>query len=40
MENYRLLRKEQVKFPERDPTEKFMIDFDGMVSPVFLAMEG
>ena len=29
METYRLLRKEKVKFPKRDPTEKFMINFEG-----------
>ena len=29
MENYRLLRKEKIEFPKRDPTEKFMINFDG-----------
>ncbi len=27
-------------FPERDPNHKFMINFQGQVSPVFLAMEG
>lgn len=26
---------EGVKFPPRDPNEKFMIKFKGMVSPVF-----
>jgi len=37
---YRNLRKDSVMFPERDPNQKFMINFQGQVSPVFLAMEG
>jgi hypothetical protein len=37
---YRILRKESVKFPERDPNMKYMINFKGSISPVFLAMEG
>jgi len=36
---YRNLRKDGVLFPERDPNQKFMINFQGQVSPVFLAME-
>jgi len=36
---YRNLRKDGVMFPERDPNQKFMINFQGQVSPVFLAME-
>lgn len=39
-EAYRVLRKEGVKFPERDPNMKYMINFKGSISPVFLAMEG
>lgn len=39
MATYRLLRKEKIEFPKRDPTEKFMINFDGEQSPVYLAME-
>nr|ADD95708.1 hypothetical protein [uncultured organism MedDCM-OCT-S01-C7] len=39
MANYRLLRKEKVEFPKRDPTEKFMINFDGTESPVYASME-
>jgi hypothetical protein len=49
-EAYRVLRKEGintlvtlnglgVKFPDRDPTMKYMINFQGTISPVFLAME-
>jgi hypothetical protein len=37
---YRNLRKDSIMFPERDPNQKFMINFQGQVSPVFLAMEG
>jgi len=40
MESYRKLRKEKIEFPKRDPTEKFMINFEGTKSPVYLAMEG
>jgi len=38
-EAYRTLRKEGVKFPERDPNERFMMNFQGTISPVFLAMD-
>lgn len=34
MENYRLLRKEGIEFPPRDKSQKFMIQFKGVVSPV------
>lgn len=27
-----------IKFPDRDPNEKFMMNFQGQVSPIFLAM--
>lgn len=37
---YRNLRKDGVQFPERDPNQKTIINFQGQVSPVFLAMEG
>jgi hypothetical protein len=46
---YRTLRKEGkfftlllisgVRFPERDPNNKYMISFKGQISPIFLAME-
>ena len=36
---YRQLRKEKVEFPKRNPNEKFMINFEGVQSPVYLAME-
>ena len=39
MNTYRLLRKEKIDFPKRDPTQKFMINFEGKKSPVYLAME-
>jgi len=38
-EAYRTLRKEGVKFPDRDPNEKFMMNFQGTISPIFLAMD-
>jgi hypothetical protein len=38
-ELYRILRKEGVKFPDRDPNEKFMMNFQGTISPIFLAMD-
>lgn len=28
-----------VKFPDRDPNEKFMMNFQGQISPIFLAMD-
>jgi len=39
IECYRLLRKEGVPFPARDPNEKFMINFQGITSPVYLVLE-
>jgi len=30
MANYKLLRKEGIKFPPRDASEKFMIEFNGI----------
>jgi len=36
---YRNLRKDGVQFPERDPNQKMIINFQGQASPVFLAME-
>lgn len=35
MRAYRELRKEGVKFPARDPNERFMIKFEGEPSPAF-----
>mmetsp|Transcript_4113 Transcript_4113/g.3974 ORF Transcript_4113/g.3974 Transcript_4113/m.3974 type:complete len:376 (-) Transcript_4113:7-1134(-) len=35
MKIYRELRKEGLKFPARDPNERFMIKFDGDPSPAF-----
>lgn len=35
MKLYRELRKEGIKFPTRDPNERFMIKFDGDPSPAF-----
>ncbi len=28
-----------MKFPDRDPNEKFMMNFQGTISPIFLAMD-
>jgi len=39
MNSYRTLRKEGIKFPKRKPSEKYMINFSGEKSPVYLAME-
>lgn len=39
-EAYRNLRKDGVQFPERDPAQRVVMNFQGTVSPVFLAMEG
>jgi len=39
MRTYRLLRKEGIEFPKRKANEKFMINFKGETSPVYLAME-
>ena len=38
--NYRLLRKEGIKFPKRSKEERYMINFRGIVSPVYASMEG
>lgn len=35
MKYYRELRKEGVKFPPRDPNERYMIKFEGEASPAF-----
>lgn len=35
MKYYRQLRKEGVKFPPRDPNERYMIKFEGEASPAF-----
>lgn len=35
MNNYKLLRKEGVNFPARDPSEKFMISFKGTKVKIF-----
>jgi hypothetical protein len=35
MKAYRELRKEGLKFPARDPNERFMIKFEGEASPAF-----
>ncbi len=40
MVNYRQLRKEGIKFPERDKTQRFMINFEGIKSPIYTSMEG
>lgn len=40
MEVYRLLRKEGVLFPKRNPRNQFLIKFDGKKSPIFEAIEG
>jgi len=40
MKSYRVLRKEGIKFPKREVNHKNMIQFDGITSPVFAAMEG
>ncbi|KAL4494607.1 hypothetical protein ABPG72_004509 [Tetrahymena utriculariae] len=39
MNNYKLLRKEGIKFPERDPNEMHMINFKGVKSPIFGQLE-
>ena len=39
MANYKELRKEGIKFPARDPNEKFMICFKGAKSPIFDVIE-
>ncbi|KAL4445102.1 hypothetical protein ABPG74_018830 [Tetrahymena malaccensis] len=39
MNNYKLLRKEGIKFPERDPNEMHMINFKGIKSPIFGLLE-
>lgn len=39
MQNYKELRKEGLKFPPRDTTEKFMIQFKGQKSPLFDVLE-
>lgn len=39
MENYKVLRKEGITFPARDPSEKFMIKFEGAKSPIFEVLE-
>lgn len=39
MENYKLLRKEGIQFPERDPAEIHMINFSGVKSPIFCLLE-
>ena len=36
---YKQLRKEGVVFPPRDPSEKFMIQFKGVQSPIFETIE-
>jgi hypothetical protein len=37
--SYKMLRKESVIFPQRDPNEAFMIKFTGTQSPIFQTME-
>ncbi len=39
MDNYKLLRKQGIKFPPRDVNEKFMIKFKGTQSPIFQVLE-
>jgi len=39
MENYKTLRKEGIKFPDRDPSEIHMINFSGQKSPIFNVLE-
>jgi hypothetical protein len=39
MEAYRQLRKEGIKFPEREKNEKYMIQFKGQQSPIFEYLE-
>ena len=36
---YMRLRKEGVIFPERDPNARYMIKFDGIVSPIYQTIE-
>lgn len=40
IKNYRQLRKEGIKFPERTKDQYLMINFDGQTSPVYSSMEG
>jgi hypothetical protein len=40
MNVYRTLRKEGVLFPRREVKNKYMIKFDGKVSPIFDNIEG
>jgi len=37
--SYKILRKEGVIFPQRDPNEAFMIKFTGTTSPIFQTVE-
>ena len=39
IEVYKLLRKEGVIFPLRDPKNKFLINFNGKTSPIFETIE-
>lgn len=40
VEVYKLLRKEGVVFPMRDPQSQFFINFSGKKSPIFESIEG
>lgn len=39
MNNYKILRKEGIKFPERNNNEMHMINFKGIKSPIFEVLE-